>query len=62
VFHDDLVVMFGQRNQNGWKVRMTKDVIAQDCFPLLKLYEKVDAHPPTNGDYLGTFLWGWLAE
>ncbi len=27
MFHD-LVVMFGQNNQNGWKVHMTKDVIA----------------------------------
>jgi hypothetical protein len=29
---------------------------------LLKLYEKVYAHPPTNGDYRGIFLQGWLAK
>ncbi len=62
VSHDDLVVMFGQRNQNGWKVCMTKVVTTQDCFALLKLYEKVYAHPPTNGDYRGIFLQGWLAK
>lgn len=62
VSHDDLVVMFGQRNQNGWKLRMTKDVTTQECFALLKLYEKVYAHPPTNSDYSGILLWGWLVE
>lgn len=62
VFHGDFFVMFGQRNQNGWKVRMTKDVTAQDCFALLKLYQKVYAHLWTNGDYLGIFLHGWLVE
>jgi transposase len=41
---------------------MTKDITAQDCFALLKLYEKVFAHLPTNGDYLGIFLQGWLVE
>jgi hypothetical protein len=25
MFHD-IIAMFGQNNQNGWKVRMTKDV------------------------------------
>jgi hypothetical protein len=62
VSHDDLVVMFGQRNQNGWKVRMTKDVTTQECSVLLKLYEKVYAHPPTNNDYFGILLRGWLVE
>ncbi len=26
------------------------------------LHHAVCAHPPTNGDYLGIFLWGWLAQ
>jgi hypothetical protein len=51
-----IVIMFGQNNRNGWKVCMTKDVIPLDYSTLLKLYEKVYAHPPTNGDYLGILL------
>jgi hypothetical protein len=47
---------------NGWKVQMFDLFSAEGCLEILKLYESIYAHPPTNGDYFGIFLKGWLVH
>jgi hypothetical protein len=63
VSKDDLVTYFGKRSSpNGWKVKTCDLLSAKDCLAILTLYETIYVHPPSNGDYFGIFLKGWLAK
>jgi hypothetical protein len=57
------VTFFGKRlSPNGWKVNPCDLLNVEDCEEILKFYETIYANPPSNGDYFGIFLKGWLAE
>jgi hypothetical protein len=53
-----MVLMFGERHQNGWKVMVNGHLFEDEFASLHKLYEDLYAHPPTNGNYPGIFLKG----
>jgi hypothetical protein len=60
ISHEDLVLVFGERQQNGSKVKVNDHLFKDEFAPLHKLYENIYAHPPPNDDYLDIFLKGWL--
>jgi hypothetical protein len=60
---DELVTFFGKRSSlNCWKVKPCDLLSVEDCEGILKLYETIYVHPPSNGDYSGIFLKVWLAN
>jgi hypothetical protein len=62
VFDNEITYVFGVRQPSGWKVNINECVIAKDYETLLKLYEDVYTHPPSNDDYPSVFLCSWLAQ
>ncbi len=62
IFHEDLVLVFGEKQQNGSKVKVNDYLFEDEFASLHKLYENIYAHPPSNNDYLGIFLKGWLVD
>jgi hypothetical protein len=42
------VLVFGERQQNGWKVKVNDHMPEDEFVSLHKLYEKNYAHPPPN--------------
>jgi hypothetical protein len=59
---NELILLFGKRHQNGWKVCATESLRRREVDKLLKFYTVMCVHSPTNGDYLAIFLRGWLFE
>ncbi len=59
ISQDELVFAFGERNQNGWKVKENEELFTREFASLQKLYEDVYAHSPPNDDYVEVFLKGW---
>jgi hypothetical protein len=62
ISHEDLVVVFGERQQNGLKFKVNDHLSKDEFASLHKLYENIYAHPPPNDDYLNIFLKGWLTD
>jgi hypothetical protein len=53
------VTFFGTRSSpNGWKVKPCDLLNVEDYKGILKLYETICVHPPSNGDYFCIFLKG----
>jgi len=48
---DDVVIVFGKRQQNGWKARVNDSLSEHDYKALHELYEAMYAHTATNGDF-----------
>ncbi len=63
VSKDELVTYLGKRSSsNGWKVKPCDLLNANECEGIMKLYETIYVHPPSNGDYSNIVLKGQLAE
>lgn len=57
------MTFFGKKlSPKGWKVKPCDLLSVEDCEGILKLYETIYAHPPSDGDYSNIFLKGWLVE
>jgi hypothetical protein len=48
---DDVVVVFGKRQQNGSKAKVNDSLSECDYKALHELYEAMYAHTTTNGDF-----------
>jgi hypothetical protein len=46
--HEELEVVFGKREQNGWKARPNELITCSNCANLQKFYELICGHAPTN--------------
>jgi len=46
--HEELEVVFGKREQNGWKARPNELITHSNCANLKKFYELICGHAPTN--------------
>jgi hypothetical protein len=63
VSENELVTFFRKKlSLIGWKVKPCDLLNVEDCEGILKLYEIVYVHPPSNGDYSGIFFKGQLAK
>ncbi len=56
------MLVFGERQQNGSKVKVNDHLSEDEFTSLHKIYENIYAHPPPNDDYLNIFLKGWLVD
>ncbi len=54
------MLVFSERQQNGWKVKVNDHLSEDEFSSLHKLYEDLYAHPHTNNNYPNIFLKGWL--
>jgi hypothetical protein len=55
------MLVFNERQHNGWKVKVNDHLPEDEFASLHKFYEDLYAHPPPNGDYPSIFLKGRLA-
>ncbi len=53
---DNVVVMFGKRQKNGWKARVSDSLSECNYKALHELYEAMYARTPTNKDFPAIFL------
>ncbi len=58
----ELIVVFGQRQQNEWKANVSEILTYVHHIELGKLYLDVYAHLLNNVDYPTIFLRNWLAQ